>query len=393
MSGPSQANWQHDSQDDSSPNVRTRRIEGRDVIDLFLDAAPASTRQDVRTQFTSMATRARQALAAQGLGSENIVFGRLHFAKEPPWPWRDLLGEAWETATPLPITGLIQPPADSFAFCTMQLHAIRVPRPCGVWHGNSAEPSASTVLRAGARHLRLMSITPRPELLRQSSMADFAYDMFAQAGHALTARGMDFGDVVRTWIHARDIDRNYDSINQARNRYFAEQQVARLPASTCVEGHLAGSPAQVAMDVYAVRGSTEVLVHGLAPGAMGEATEYGSAFARGIEIDEPRLRTLWVSGTASIDEQGKVVAAGNLAGQIDRMLANLSAVLAGGGAGLSETMCATVYLKRASHLPVFQAAAREAGWPMDAPISVVVADICRPDWLCEVELVAARPRP
>jgi enamine deaminase RidA (YjgF/YER057c/UK114 family) len=287
----------------------------------------------------------------------------------------------------------VQPPAAPFCYCTLHLHAIRSARQSGVWYGNSDKPAAATVLRAGARHLRLMSITPSSDLRGQDDVVDMAYDMFAQAGHALTARGLAFKDVVRTWLYVRDIDRNYGAVNQARNRYFDEQHVVRLPASTCVEGALVGSDAPVAMDLYAVAANQEVRVEAIPSGLMGEASAYGSAFARGSLLAEPGRKALYISGTASIDGKGRVVAVGDVEGQIACMLGNVRALLAKAGMDFGDAVGATAYLKRAEDYREFYRVALAAGLPTQLPMSVVVAALCRPDWLCEIELCAVQAGP
>jgi enamine deaminase RidA (YjgF/YER057c/UK114 family) len=378
------------SREDTKEACCVRCLDGERTLDLFVAVAPASMRDDDAGQFASMAARALDAIAARGLSPGNIVCGWIHMARTPAWDWREALARAWDTSGPLPITALLQPPAEPFRFCTLQLHVIRSARQSGVWHGSGAGPAAATVLRHGARHLRLMAITPRPELADAAPMADLVYDMLAQAGHALTARGLGFSDVVRTWIYVQDIERNYGFVNQARNRYFGEQRLARLPASTCVQGTLPGALAPVAMDLYAVAAGSEVRVDALSPGPMGEATAYGSAFARGSRITEPGRSTLYVSGTASIDARGGVVAVGDIAGQLACMFDNVRALLTAAGMELRDTLSATVYLKSAEHLRAFVEAAAAAGLPADVPAAVVVTQICRPEWLCEIELCAAR---
>jgi enamine deaminase RidA (YjgF/YER057c/UK114 family) len=318
------------------------------------------------------------------------VSGYIYLAKTPSWSWRELLARSFGSKGPLPITALVQPPAVPYQYCAMQLHAIHSARQSGVWHGNVAEPAAATVLRHGARHLRLMSITPRLGLPPRASFEDLAYDMFAQAGHALVARGLTFKDVVRTWLYVQDIDRNYTTLNRVRRRYFAEQKLVRLPASTCVGGVLPGAPVPVSMDLYAVTAGGEVRVEAIGPGAMGEASEYGSAFARGSRVIEPGRRTLYVSGTASIDAVGAVVALGDIQGQLERMFKNVRALFAGQAMDMQHVLCATTYLKHAKHRRVYLKAAAAAGLPADLPQVVVVADICRPEWLCEIELCAAQ---
>jgi enamine deaminase RidA (YjgF/YER057c/UK114 family) len=382
-----------DSRRNPEPAWRARRLDGARTLDLFVAAAPASTHDDERGQFASMATRALEALGAHGLSPVNVVCGWLHLAKTPAWDWREALAQAWSASGPLPITALLQPPAVPFRYCTMQLHAILSARQSGVWHGSAAGPAAATVLRNGARHLRLMAITPQRELAQGAPFVDLAYDMLAQAGHALTARGLTFRDVVRTWIYVQDIERNYEFLNQARRRYFDEQGLVRLPASTCVGGALPAASAPVAMDLYAIATDGEVRVEAIAPGTMGEASAYGSAFARGSRISEPGRSTLYVSGTASIDDRGEIVAVGDIEGQLARMFGNLAALLDGAGMKFDHALSATAYLKQAGYRQAFGRAAAVAGLPEDVPTAVVVADICRPEWLCELELCAARKLP
>jgi enamine deaminase RidA (YjgF/YER057c/UK114 family) len=374
----------------SQPSCHSRRCSGERSLDVFLAAAPASSHDDERRQFLSMAARALAGLEENGVGPGDIVCGRIHVAKTPPWDWRQLLADALGAAGPLPITTLVQPPVVPNRFCTMQLHAIRLARQSGVWHGSMAKPAAATVLRNGARHLRLMSVLPRAELVESATIADLAYDMLAQAGHALRDRGLAFSDVVRTWIYVQDIEHNYGLLNQARNRYYAEQKLTRLPASTGVEGTLAGAAVPVAMDLYALGPSGDVSVTAIPAGAMGEASAYGSAFARGSRIREPGRSVLYVSGTASVDARGNVVAVGDLAGQLARMFANVRALLDDAHMTFRDTMSATVYLKQASFRHAYAKAAAAAGLPEDVPATVVVADICRPEWLCEIELCAVR---
>jgi len=378
---------------DAIPTVRARRLLGTGSVEVVFQISPGSTREDDRGQFTSLAEQALAALLAHGLGPSNIVCGWIHFAKAPGWDWREALAIAWEASGPLPISAIVQPPAAPFCHCTLQLHTVRSARQSGVWYGSSEKPAAATILRAGARHVRLMSITPRPDLRGSADLVDMTYDMLAQAGHALTDRGLGFKDVVRTWIHVRDIEHNYGFVNQARNRYFEEQKIVRLPASTCVEGTLCGAASQVAMDLYAVAANAEVGVEAIAPGPMGEASAYGSAFARGSLIVEPGRKTLYVSGTASVDVQGAVVALGDIRGQLDCMFDNVRALLVRAGMDLDDVVGATAYLKRADDYRDFLTVAAARGLSAELPMAVVVAHICRPEWLCEIEVCAMQAKP
>jgi Endoribonuclease L-PSP len=53
--------------------------------------------------------------------------------------------------------------------------------------------------------------------------------MFGVAEDLLQQAGMEFRDVVRTWIHLRDIDRDYAGLNRARRTFF---EAGRFPTGT-----------------------------------------------------------------------------------------------------------------------------------------------------------------
>jgi enamine deaminase RidA (YjgF/YER057c/UK114 family) len=370
------------------------QVDGADASDLFVHATAAPGAKDDRAQFQSMAANALQGLRTLGLVPADMAAGWVYLGAQPTWCVRSELAAAWNQpdAERLPVSLLIQPPAAGGCFCEMQIHASR-PRSdrCSVvWKGSLPGPLCTTVLRAGARHLRVLSVVPRLGALENSTLADRAYDMFASASHALTDRGLSFRDVVRTWIYLRDIDHDYAAFNQGRGRFFQSAGIARFPASTGIAAALADSDSPLAMDLYAVGSGGQATIEATNAAPMGEASAYGSFFARGALVREPGQELAFLSGTASIDQQGYVVAPGDARGQLRRMFANAAGVLGQAGLGLADAVSATVYLKQARLLPEFRRAAQAAGLPAAIPTAIVVADICRPEWLCEIEMVAGR---
>jgi enamine deaminase RidA (YjgF/YER057c/UK114 family) len=371
------------------------QVDGTDASDLFVHAIPAPTAKDERAQFRSMAKNSLQGLRALGVVPADIAAGWVYLREQPSWSVRHELAAIWNQpdAERLPLTFLIQPPAAGRRFCEMQLHASRArsDRCSVVWKGSLPGPLCTTVLRVGSRHLRMLSLVPRLSTGGNSGLADLAYDMFASAWHALTDRGLSFYDVVRTWIYLRDIDRDYTAFNQGRRRFFRSAGLARFPASTGIRAALADGGGPLAMDLYAVGAGGEATVDAMDPGSMGEASAYGSFFARGSLLRGSGHTLAFLSGTASVDEQGRVVAPGDAKGQLRCMLANAAGVLEQAGLGLADVVSVTAYLKRASLLSEFRKAALAAGLPAAVPTAIVVADICRPEWLCEIEMVAGRP--
>jgi enamine deaminase RidA (YjgF/YER057c/UK114 family) len=373
----------------TQPATRMRRIDARDASEIFIFSQPPSTEGDDIAQFQAVAAGALAAMRKAGVEPTDIFWGVLYVAKDPDWSCTEALAEAFgfPPETNLPITVIVQPPIPSGMFCTLHLKLLNgLP----VWHGVSSLPRASTVLRQRQRHLHLLSITPNPDLATNATFASTAYDLFARARHELLARGLFFTDVVRTWIYMRDIHADYGALNWARNHFFAEQKLHRLPASTGIAGALVGSQCPIAMDLYAISSDDSQTVTALTPTSMGEATAYGSAFARGTVVQSIGKRIVYLSGTASIDREGNVVGIGDPECQIDNMLKQVSALLAIEQMTWTELMSATVYLSDASLYDIFQSSAKRHGLPDDLPMAIVKANICRPDWLCEMEVVAAK---
>ena len=101
--------------------------------------------------------------------------------------------------------------------------------------------------------------------------------------------------------------------------------------------------------------------------------------------------TIFVSGTASIDTEGRVVHVDDVQGQLRRALDNIEALLEGSGATLADVVSMVTYLKHARSLAAFRSVWAERGLPDQVPNTVTVADVCRPEWLCEIEAIAVCP--
>ena len=72
--------------------------------------------------------------------------------------------------------------------------------------------------------------------------------------------------------------------------------------------------------------------------------------------------TLYVSGTASIDEAGRTVHVGDFEAQVDRMLHNIASLLAQQGATFENLVSGVMYLKNPSDAPVLRSMCRERGF-------------------------------
>jgi enamine deaminase RidA (YjgF/YER057c/UK114 family) len=217
-----------------------------------------------------------------------------------------------------------------------------------------------------------------------------AADMFRNAERLLNQCGMGFRDVVRTWIHLRDIGRDYDVLNKARRQFFRDRGIEQRPASTGVQGVPFPDAHHCSVSLDAVRSQQSIDVTPMSTPTLNEAWSYGVDFSRGLNVSEVNKVTLYVSGTASIDEAGRTVHVGKFASQVERMLDNIESLHVQQGATFENLVSGAMYLRDAGNAAVLASICRERGFA-GFPCAVVEASLCRPELLCEAEAVAMLP--
>jgi 2-iminobutanoate/2-iminopropanoate deaminase len=126
---------------------------------------------------------------------------------------------------------------------------------------------------------------------------------------------------------------------------------------------------------------------------LNEAYDYGSAFSRGMRIDLNGLTILLISGTASIDEQGRTVHVGDFRAQLRRTYENIGKLLESEGATWHDIVRTTCYLRDIER--DYQAFNdertiffRSQGLDPLPASTGIQAILCRPDLLIEIEAIA-----
>jgi 2-iminobutanoate/2-iminopropanoate deaminase len=126
---------------------------------------------------------------------------------------------------------------------------------------------------------------------------------------------------------------------------------------------------------------------------LNDACTYGSAFSRGMRIDLNELSILLISGTASIDKEGKTVHVGDLRAQTRRTFDNITALLASEGATWHDVVRTTCYLRDIERDYTAFNEERTSFYkkqqldPLPASTGIQ-AVLCRPDLLVEIEAIA-----
>jgi enamine deaminase RidA (YjgF/YER057c/UK114 family) len=386
----------------SACTTTLRRFSGPQAGELAVLCSPAPGLPDPAQQAEAAYGALMAALAAHQASFRDLVRETI-FVRDVRRELPLLLGARARvladlgqgSAAPLPAF-IQQAPVDGRASFQLSAWAV-IPHRRDAWSVRDvrAVPSCACegCVRSGARLVRLGEQTSLHTANLYGSGADAfeqASDMFRVAEGLLDRCGMEFRDVVRVWIHLRDIDRDYAALNEARRAFFRDRGIEPRPASTGIQGIPLPDAHQLSISLHAVRSTRPLDVGAMSTPLLNEAWSYGADFSRGLRVGEANKVALHVSGTASIDEVGRTVHAGSFDAQVGRMLDNVASLLAGQGASFDDVHSAVTYLKRPADAAVLRAICRERGFD-GFPWVIVEAPLCRPELLCETEAVALLP--
>ncbi len=239
---------------------------------------------------------------------------------------------------------------------------------------------------------------------------------FRQMRDLLAAEGVDFDQIIRTWLYLGDIvgeegeTQRYKELNRARSDYFRNHEFGRglvpptqqgtvYPASTGIgtDNH------DVVMSCIAFSTDRDDIVavpleNPRQTAAFDYAEHYSPKspqFSRAMAVSCGRFSTIFVSGTASITDS-ETQHVGDVAAQTTETLDNIEALigeenlarhgLPGLGTSLEGLAFARVYIKNPQdHAQVRAICEARLG---ELPIIYAVADVCRDDLLVEIEGIA-----
>lgn len=198
--------------------------------------------------------------------------------------------------------------------------------------------------------------------------------------------------VVRTWLYAPHVDADYAGIVKARKELFDAINMTEHThyiASTGIQGGTGHRYAHVFMDAYAIIGVGKDKIHYIqALDHLRPTHEYGVTFERATSVEMGKTHFLFISGTASINPEGEVVHPGDVVKQTGRTLENVTALLKSASFEVADLSSMIVYLRDPSDYEFVKPVIEDfAG---NLPSICVKAPVCRPGWLIEVEVTAAK---
>lgn len=259
--------------------------------------------------------------------------------------------------------------------------------------------SAKTVTQGGrtlgatyedehARYCRLSGIMPADV---SASRSDQVTSAFQVVHDVLAENGFAFTDTIRTWIYLDRLLDWYDVFNRARTALFEAAGIfqSMVPASTGI-GASNPSGAAIIMDVLAVQPKDgRMTIQAVSSPLQNPALDYKSSFSRAVELVTPDYRSLLISGTASIDINGRSVHQADAEMQIRQTMEVLNALLASRGMNWGDLFRGIAYFKDMAFLPVYRRVEAELGIPR-FPLAISHADVCRDDLLFEIEVDAVK---
>jgi reactive intermediate/imine deaminase len=110
-----------------------------------------------------------------------------------------------------------------------------------------------------------------------------------------------------------------------------------------------------------------------------------------VEVTGPG-KTIYISGQIALDKDGNVVGAGNMKAQAEQVFKNLQAALDAAGAKFSDVVKMNTYITDMEQAPaVREVRARYFGDTVPASTLVQVVHLARPEFMLEIEVIAAVP--
>jgi len=117
-------------------------------------------------------------------------------------------------------------------------------------------------------------------------------------------------------------------------------------------------------------------------------TPFNNAYSHGVVVP-PGARVLHTAGQIGLRPDGSLPA--DIEGQAEQIWQNLLAILRDAGMGVTDIVKLTAFVVGSENYPAYAAArTRHIGSHKPASTAICVPALLKPEWLLEVEMIAAR---
>lgn len=112
-------------------------------------------------------------------------------------------------------------------------------------------------------------------------------------------------------------------------------------------------------------------------------------YSQVVRVELGGATLLFISGLVGVTPDGAIVGRGDVAAQVEQIYENLHAVLQSQDAELRDVVKVTSFVRDGIDTSPLASQRRFADDALPAATSVVVSSLANPDWLIEIEVIAA----
>ena len=216
-------------------------------------------------------------------------------------------------------------------------------------------------------------------------------NILQSADSLLNQVGLSYDNTIRTWFYLDDILEWYDDFNSARSSFFLQHDIFNklVAASTGVGGR---NPleSKVCLELMAIKPKSAGYSMGNVSSPLQcSAEDYGSAFSRAIMYSDSNYSSLTVSGTASINSDGKTMHEKDLEKQIELSFEVMKAIVESQNFSFKDIVRAYAYCSDKNFSKTFYKLLETNIYGNFAYICTE-NKICREDLMFELELDFAK---
>lgn len=357
-------------------NLNITKINYADITEIFI-----CTQCETTDHYISALKKLFVILNDTGADTVNV---RIYAADNLVSDIQEIYGNMLNSLA-CPVTWISQPDKETVYPLSFQVHAVSG---AGVQPVIIKNKKLGCCLAGEYADYAYLHILPGD---RNVSNFDQAADIFNQMQYTLNSINMDFSNTLRTWLFVKGILSWYDQLNKARDNFYTRHDIfGRLvPASTGIGLANPSGCALITELFAAVPKNENVRIEKVSSPMQCEALDYKSSFSRATKLICPDYSRMYVSGTASIAQNGDSIFIGDTERQIEMALKVVDALIKNGGMDWSDTAFAMAYFKDSKDFFLFDECCKRLN--IDIAHVKIEADICRRDLLFEIEMTLIKP--
>lgn len=214
---------------------------------------------------------------------------------------------------------------------------------------------------------------------------------YAFLARTLKTKGFAPRHIYRFWNYMDDIDCHYAAFNTVRDLYFRKWHISNYPAATAVGAQLVNNLISMSLEAVSSNHINRYATTAIQSDLQCEAPQYGPKFCRAKIVSyQDGMNVMYISGTSSINKEGKSVLAGNPDKNIAHVLSRVAHLLKKAGMCPDDIISSVAYCKNMKIFKALQRIKKTQGW--DVVSTQLFSALCRKELLFELECIAVKTK-